>query len=39
MKLSELKKLIEKFGNVKFVEITAELKELGYACNVPGVDA
>lgn len=39
MKLSELKKLIEKYGNVKFIEITEELKALGYACNVSGVDA
>lgn len=40
MKLNELKKLIEKYGNVKFIDIVEELKELGYACNVPaGVDA
>ncbi|MDY4011869.1 MAG: hypothetical protein SOY60_09385 [Fusobacterium gastrosuis] len=40
MKLSELKKLIEKYGNVRFVDISKELKALGYACNVPaGVDA
>lgn len=38
MKLSELKKLIEKYGNVKFIDIIDELKELGYSCNV-GVDA
>lgn len=38
MKLSELKKLIEKYGNVRFIDIIEELKELGYPCNV-GVDA
>lgn len=40
MKLSELKKLVEKYGDVKLLDITEELKALGYACNVPaGVDA
>lgn len=34
MRLSELKKLIEKFGDVKFIEITEELKALGYACKI-----
>lgn len=39
MKLSELRKLVEKHGDVKLLDIIEELKALGYACNVPGVDA
>lgn len=40
MKLSELKKLIEKYGDVKFIDIAEELKAMGYSCYIPaGVDA
>lgn len=40
MKLDEVKKLIEKYGEVKFIDIIDELKALGYSCNVPaGADA
>lgn len=41
MKLSELEKLIEKYGkNVTFLEIKEELKKLGYPCKIAGeVDA
>lgn len=35
MKLSELEKLIEKYGkNVTFLEIKDELKKMGYPCNI-----
>lgn len=36
MKLSELQELIEKFGDVKLLEITEELKKLGYSCKIAG---
>ena len=40
MKLSELQELIEKFGDVKLLEIREELKKLGYSCKIVGeVDA
>ena len=36
MKLTELQELIEKFGDVKLLEITEELKKLGYPCKIAG---
>ena len=36
MKLNELKELIEKFGNVTFLEIKEELQKMGYACKIAG---
>lgn len=40
MRLSELEKLIEKYGDVTFLEIKEELKKLGYPCKIAGeVDA
>lgn len=36
MKVTDLKKLIEKYGEVTFVEILKELKELGYPCKIVG---
>ena len=36
MKVTDLKKLIEKYGEVTFVEIIEELKELGYSCKIVG---
>ena len=37
MKLTDLKKLIEKYGeNTKFLEIKEELKKLGYLCKIVG---
>lgn len=36
MKVTDLKKLIEKYGEVTFVEILEELKELGYSCKIVG---
>ena len=36
MRLSELEKLIEKYGNVTFFEIKEELKKLGYPCKIAG---
>lgn len=39
MKLSELKKLIEEFGNVSWLEIRDVLKAKGYACYVGETNA
>ena len=37
MRLSELEKLIEKYGkNVTFLEIKEELIKLGYPCKIAG---
>lgn len=36
MKATDLKKLIEKYGEVTFIEILEELKELGYPCKIAG---
>ena len=36
MKATDLKKLIEKYGKVTFIEIREELKELGYPCKIVG---
>ena len=34
MKLSELQELINKYGDVTFLEIREELKKLGYLCKI-----
>lgn len=36
MNLKELNDLIERFGNVKFLEIKEELQKMGYACKIAG---
>ena len=36
MNLKELNGLIEKFGNVTFLEIKEELQKMGYACKIAG---
>lgn len=36
MNLKELNDLIERFGNVKFIEIKEELQKMGYACKIAG---
>lgn len=36
MNLKELNDLIERFGNVKLLEIKEELKKMGYACKIAG---
>lgn len=36
MKLTELQKLINKYGNVTFLEVKEELKKLGYPCKIAG---
>lgn len=40
MKVTDLKKLIEKYGgNTKFIEIKEELKKMSYPCNVGEINA
>ena len=36
MSFKELNDLIEKFGNVTFLEIKEELQKMGYACKIAG---
>ena len=36
MNLKELNDLIERFGDVKLLEIKEELQKMGYACKIAG---